>query len=70
MSTAQTVYIQELSEPEMLGRVFSILQIISAGAMPVAILLFGPLADVVSVEVILQVSGLLLALVGARYGAR
>ncbi|MDR2522906.1 MAG: MFS transporter [Synergistaceae bacterium] len=70
MSTAQTVYIQEISEPEMLGRVFSILQIMSAGAVPAAILLFGPLADAVSVEVILQVSGLLLALVGARYGGR
>ncbi|WP_223376831.1 hypothetical protein [Schnuerera sp. xch1] len=35
-------------------------------AMPVAILLFGPLADVVSVETILIVSGVLLALVGER----
>lgn len=67
IATALTVFIQEITEPTMLGRVFSILQIISASAMPVAILLFGPLADVVSVEAILIVSGALLALVGVLY---
>ena len=36
--------------------------------MPVAILLFGPLADIVSVESILLVTGALLAVVGAVYG--
>lgn len=68
MSTAQTVHIQEITEPEVLGRVFSIVQLISASAVPVAILLFGPLADVVSVESILIVTGLLLAVVGLLYG--
>ncbi|AEG59950.1 MFS transporter [Desulforamulus ruminis] len=68
MATAQTVHIQEITKPEVLGRVFSIVQIISASAMPVAILLFGPLADIVSVESILIVSGILLALVGILYG--
>lgn len=70
MVTAQTVHIQEVTEPEVLGRVFSIVQLISASAMPVAILLFGPLADAVSVESILLVSGVLLALVGIQYGRR
>lgn len=55
ITTAQTVFIQEITQPTMLGRVFSIIQIISGSAMPVAILIFGPLADVVSVEVILIV---------------
>ncbi|WP_101696906.1 MFS transporter [Clostridium minihomine] len=68
MSTAQTVHIQEITRPEMLGRVFSMVQIITASAMPAAILLFGPLADVVSVESILLVSGFFLALVGFLYG--
>ncbi len=67
ITTAQTVFIQEITQPTMLGRVFSIIQIISGSAMPVAILIFGPLADVVSVEVILIVSGVLLALVGVLY---
>jgi DHA3 family macrolide efflux protein-like MFS transporter len=64
VATAQTVYIQEITEPEVLGRVFSIVQIIAASAMPVAILLFGPLADLVSVESLMIVTGVLLALVG------
>ena len=68
ISTAQTVHIQEITEPAVLGRVFSIVQIISASAMPVAILFFGPLADVVSVESILIVTGVLLAFVGVVYG--
>lgn len=67
IATAQTVFIQEITQPTMLGRVFSIIQIISASAMPVAILIFGPLADIVSVEVILIISGVLLALVGILY---
>jgi DHA3 family macrolide efflux protein-like MFS transporter len=68
LSTAQTVYIQEITEPDVLGRVFSIVQIMAASAMPVAILVFGPLADVVSVELLLVVSGVLLAVVGVWYG--
>ena len=67
IATAETVFIQENTQPTMMGRVFSIVQIISASAMPVAILLFAPLADIVSVEVILIVSGTLLALVGILY---
>jgi DHA3 family macrolide efflux protein-like MFS transporter len=67
IATAQTVFIQEITEPTMLGRVFSIVQIISVSAMPIAILLFGPLADIVSVESILIVTGVLLAFVGVLY---
>lgn len=65
--TAQTVLIQENVEAALMGRVFSLVQIITSSAMPVAILLFGPLADIVSVESILLVSGALLILVGIWY---
>ncbi len=68
ITTAQTVHIQEITEPDVLGRVFSIVQLITAGAMPIAILFFGPLADIVSVEILMIVSGILLALVGILYG--
>ncbi|WP_341877796.1 MFS transporter [Defluviitalea saccharophila] len=67
IATAETVFIQENTQPTMMGRVFSIVQIISVSAMPVAILFFGPLADIVSVESILIISGILLALVGILY---
>ncbi len=65
--TAQTVLLQENTEEAMMGRVFSIVQIITASAMPVGIIFFGPLADVVSVESILVVSGVLLVCVGVIY---
>jgi DHA3 family macrolide efflux protein-like MFS transporter len=65
--TVQTVYVQEITSSDMLGRVFSVIQLIMYGVIPIAILLFGPLADVVKVETILIISGGLLALVGAMY---
>jgi DHA3 family macrolide efflux protein-like MFS transporter len=68
LATAQTVYIQEIAEPAMLGRVFSIVQIVLSGAMPAAIVFFGPLADVVRVENILLAAGVLVALTGLWYG--
>lgn len=68
MSTSQTVLLQENVDPTMMGRVFSLLQIVSGAAMPIAILLFGPLADVIPIGWILLVSGALLALVGLLYG--
>lgn len=67
IATAETVFIQEITAPQMMGRVFSIIQIITSAAMPLAILLFGPLADVISVETLLIISGFLLAIVGLVY---
>lgn len=67
MSTAQTVLIQENVEPAMMGRVFSLIQIVTGSAMPMAILFFGPLADIVSIGSILWVTGVLLIAVGVLY---
>jgi len=67
VSTAQTVLLQENVEQEMMGRVFSLVQIVSGLAMPVAILFFGPLADQVSIGSILVVTGVLLAVTGVLY---
>ncbi|MGI6555637.1 MAG: MFS transporter [Bacillota bacterium] len=67
IATAETVLIQEKVETEMMGRVFSLLQIITGGAMPFAILFFGPLADIVPISLILLVSGVLLALTGVVF---
>ena len=67
-TTAQTVFVQEITSPDVLGRVFSVVELVSYGAVPVAILFFGPLADVMRVETILLISGALLVLVGALYG--
>lgn len=70
MHTAQTVHIQEITEPQMLGRVFSIVQLISGSAMPLAIILFGPMADAISVESILIGTGAALTVVGLLYGRK
>lgn len=67
MSTAQTVLIQENVDMSMMGRVFSIVQIMSVSAMPIAMLLFGPLADIVPIKWILLVTGILLAALGAVF---
>lgn len=67
LATAETVLIQEIVEPEKMGRVFSIVELLSGLSMPLGILLYGPLADVVSIESMLIVSGLLLVLVGLLY---
>lgn len=67
IATAQTVLIQENVETAMMGRVFSLVQIVTGSAMPVAILFFGPLADIVSIGSILLVTGILLAVAGVGY---
>lgn len=54
-----TVSIQEKVKPEMQGRVFSFMQIANSCALPMGMLLFGPLADVISIQSLLVVSGIL-----------
>lgn len=65
--TADTVYIQEIVPEDRLGRVFSIIQLISGSAMPIAIIIFGPLADVISVQSIMIASGALVTLVSVVF---
>ncbi|WP_031514056.1 MFS transporter [Desulfofalx alkaliphila] len=67
VATVLTVMIQERVEAAMMGRVFSLVHIVTGSAMPVAILFFGPLADMVPISYILLVSGVLLALTGVLY---
>lgn len=54
-----TVLIQEKVEPEMHGRVFSFMQIASSCALPLGMLLFGPLADRFEPQQLLIVSGIM-----------
>lgn len=68
LHAVEGVYLQELTDPDKLGRVSSVVQLISAGAVPLGVLLFGPLADLIRVEAILIATGALLAVVGFAYG--
>jgi DHA3 family macrolide efflux protein-like MFS transporter len=49
--------IQETVTPEMHGRVFSYVGIVMALATPLGMVVFGPLADVISVQVLLVIAG-------------
>jgi MFS transporter, DHA3 family, macrolide efflux protein len=61
-SAADTVLIQENVSENMMGRVFSLVQIIASTAMPLGMLFFGPLADVIKIEYIMIGSGVCLTL--------
>ncbi|MFP2958406.1 MFS transporter [Myxococcus sp. 1LA] len=63
-NTPATVMLQERVEPAYLGRVLSVMAMLSTALMPLAMLLFGPLAEVVSIERLLQVTGVLVVFVG------
>ncbi|AEV30957.1 arabinose efflux permease family protein [Sphaerochaeta pleomorpha str. Grapes] len=59
---SSTVIIQKNTETAMLGRVFSLQTILSGLAMPLGMLLFGPLGDAIRIEWILGTCGVALAL--------
>ncbi|MEC1177910.1 MFS transporter [Metasolibacillus meyeri] len=61
-NTPSTVLLQEKVEGNYLGRIFGIFGMISSSMMPIGMLVFGPLADVVSIEWLLIVTGILMLL--------
>lgn len=63
-SSPANVLLQEKVAADMQGRVFSLVQLVATTVMPLGMVLFGPLADTVSVELLLLVTGVLLALLG------
>ncbi|MFJ3407180.1 MFS transporter [Promicromonospora sp. NPDC090134] len=66
LNTPALTIIQERVEPEMQGRVFGFVGIVMTVAMPLSMVVFGPLADQFSVEALLVLAGVLLvAVLGA-----
>lgn len=61
-NTPMTVYVQESVAPAMHGRVFSMMQIASACALPFGMLFFGPIADFIPIQLLLIGSGSLVVL--------
>ncbi len=57
--------LQETVEPEMHGRVFSYVSIVMALSAPIGMSIFGPVADTISVEALLVISGLITVVVTA-----
>jgi DHA3 family macrolide efflux protein-like MFS transporter len=62
-STSSMTLLQETVEPERQGRVFGFVGIVMAVAMPLGMAVLGPLADVVSVEILLIVTGVATVLI-------
>lgn len=65
IQAGQTIYLQENVPADKLGRVFSLWAILSTGIYPLAMLVYGPLADQVPIGRIFVVTGLLL--IGVAY---
>lgn len=59
-NTPSTVLLQEKVEPDFLGRVFGVLGMISSSMMPLGMLVFGPISDVIKIEWLLIGTGLLM----------
>lgn len=64
-NSPMTVSIQEKVEPEMHGRVFSFMQIATSCSLPLGMVFFGPLADLVAVKWLLTTAGILVLLCSA-----
>ncbi len=57
-NTPSTVMLQEKVEPDFLGRIFGIFSMISSSMMPLGMLIFGPIADVIRIEWLLIGTGI------------
>ncbi|WP_166572316.1 MFS transporter [Bacillus cereus] len=57
-NTPVTVLLQEKVEPSMHGRMFSLVQIANSCALPLGMIIFGPLSDMFSVEILLIYAGI------------
>jgi DHA3 family macrolide efflux protein-like MFS transporter len=57
MNTAAVTVLQMYPDPNYIGRVFSFIAVVAGAAIPISMVIFGPIADVVSVEWLLIISG-------------
>jgi DHA3 family macrolide efflux protein-like MFS transporter len=63
-NTPAFVLLQEKVENDFMGRVFGVLGMISSIMMPLGMLVFGPLADVIDIELMLIGTGIVMVLIG------
>ncbi|WP_299095621.1 MFS transporter [uncultured Metabacillus sp.] len=67
-NTPATVVLQEKVDENYLGRIFGVLGMISTSMMPMGMLIFGPMADVIKVEWLLVGTGVLLFILSIMLG--
>ena len=63
-NTPAIVMIQEKVEPEYMGRVLSVMGMLSSSAMPIGMLVFGPISDILDIGWLLIGSGIMLLFIG------
>lgn len=63
-SASATTLLQELVEPDVQGRVFGVQQLIMSSVMPIGMLVFGPIADVVTIAMVFVISSVLMMIPG------
>lgn len=63
-NTPANVLLQQKVEPDFLGRVFGVLGMISSAVMPLGMLVFGPLADIIKIEYLLIGTGMVTVIEG------
>ena len=66
-NTPVMVILQTTVEPEFMGRVLSVITMLNSVMMPLGMLIFGPLSDTVSIDVILVVTGIVMTLLSIPY---
>ncbi len=62
--TAVFTLVQEKTAPSMMGRVFSLVNVMFTGFMPLGMVIFGPLADVVRIQTLVIVCAVFMILLG------
>lgn len=60
-NTPAMVMLQQRVHPDYVGRIFSVITMINTGMMPLGMVLFGPLADIIPIETLLVITGIMLA---------
>ncbi|WP_059172337.1 MFS transporter [Bacillus sp. FJAT-27445] len=67
-NTPTTVLLQEKIEEDYLGRVFGVMGMISTSMMPIGMLIFGPLADIIKIEWLLIGTGVFIIVLAIMLG--
>lgn len=62
--TAVFTLVQEKAEPSMLGRVFSLVNVMFTGFMPLGMVIFGPLADVIRIQTMVIICAAFILILG------
>jgi MFS transporter, DHA3 family, macrolide efflux protein len=67
-NTPTTVLLQEKIEENYMGRVFGVMGMISTSMMPIGMLIFGPIADIIAIEWLLAGTGAFIIILAILLG--